>query len=38
MRDAGRIFNRTVSDKRNVMPNPRITNVTNNYNSARENE
>jgi len=38
MRDAGRIFNRTVSDKRNVTPNPRITNVTNNYNSARENE
>ena len=38
MRVAGRIFNRTVSDKRNVVPNPRITNVTNNYNSAKENE
>src|SRR5210317_768832 len=38
MRDAGRIFNKTLSDKRNVTPNPRITNVTNNYNSARENE
>jgi len=38
MRVAGRIFNRTVSDKRNVIPNPRITNVTNNYNSAKENE
>ena len=38
MRDAGRIFNRTLSDKRNVTPNPRFTNVTNNYNSARENE
>src|SRR5210317_116654 len=40
MRVAGRIFNKTVSDKRNVivMPNPRITNVSNNYNSARENE
>jgi len=37
MRDAGRIFNRTLSDKRNVTPNPRFTNVTNNYNSAREN-
>ena len=37
MRDAGRIFNKTVSDKRNVTPNPRITNVTNNYNSAKEN-
>ena len=38
MRDAGRIFNRTLSDKRNVTPNPRFTNVTNNYNSAKENE
>src|SRR6056300_355174 len=38
MRVAGRIFNKTVSDKRNVRPNPRITNVTNNYNSARNNE
>jgi hypothetical protein len=37
MRVAGRIFNKTVSDKRNVRPNPRITNVTNNYNSARNN-
>jgi hypothetical protein len=37
MRVAGRIFNKTVSDKRNVTPNPRITNVTNNYNSAKEN-
>ena len=33
MRVAGRIFNKTVSDKRNVTPNPRITN----YNSAKEN-
>lgn len=38
MRVAGRIFNKTVSDKRNITPNPRITNVTNNYNSAKENE
>jgi hypothetical protein len=38
MRVAGRIFNKTVSDKRNVRPNPRITNVTNTYNSARNNE
>ncbi|CAY39599.1 hypothetical protein OTV1_011 [Ostreococcus tauri virus 1] len=38
MRVAGRIFNKTVSDKRNVRPNPRITNVTNKYNSARNNE
>jgi hypothetical protein len=38
MRVAGRIFNKTVSDKRNVRPNPRITNVTNTYNSVRNNE